>query len=96
LDFIEKIANTEKPLSPFIESLKTIANKEIVLEHIVIGKSGSRNQLTGRAPSEQSAINFKNRLAGQEKLSNVSLPLSDITIEPDKSVTFNLSFEIKS
>ena len=92
LDFIEKTANQETSWSPLLSALSEVAGKEIIIEHLIAGKN-ARDTLTGQAQSEQSAINFKNRLATDERFKNVNLPLSDLNIEPDKSVRFNITFE---
>lgn len=93
LTFIEKMTEQEASWSPFMRAISEVAGKGIVIEHLIANKANSRNTITGQASSEEAAISFKNRLAADSRFKNVKLPLSDLTIEPDKSVTFNLSFE---
>ncbi len=55
---------------------------------------GSRRSavITGQAASEVATVDFKNRLTDQPGFKQISLPLSNITSNPDNSVSFSLNF----
>lgn len=94
LDFIEKIASQENTWSDIIQSVSNQIGPDVIIERLLLDKANLKGLITGRAVSEQEAINFKNRLASIEGFSELSLPLSNLKANPDNTIAFTVSFAI--
>ncbi len=95
LSWIEKVAPQEAAWSTFTQHMQAVAGNEIMLERLFADKTNKTVQISGKAPSEQSAIAYKNRLVKEPLIENLLLPLSNLRTEADKRVSFSLSFKVK-
>jgi len=82
--------------SPFLEQLNNLASSSITIDRILIQSLTTPVRLQGRANDEKTVINFKGILAKQLNITNVNLPLTNIQAAPDRRVSFELFFTIKS
>jgi hypothetical protein len=89
-----EIAKQQSPSwSPLFVKLNSLLNKDISLTRVFIDASRSSALLSGNAKDEATAVNFKNALA-QEGFKSVSLPLSNIVLNPNRTVSFMLTFKL--
>lgn len=80
---------------PILKQLNQIA-ADVTLERILVDRPSGALTLSGDAPTEQAAIDFKNRLTAAKNITDVSLPLSNLKTEADKTVSFTLTAKVKS
>jgi hypothetical protein len=96
LGLVAKAGTQEVAWSPFLNKLITVAGAGITLDRISADRQSLAVSVTGRAINELSAIGFKNRLIKEKNITNVSLPLSNISTGKDGSVSFSLTFKLTS
>jgi hypothetical protein len=88
------IAKQQSPnWSPFLTKINSLLTRDVSLTRIFLDISRSSVLLNGNAKDEATAVNFKNALA-QEGFKGVSLPLSNIVVNPNKTVSFTLTFKL--
>lgn len=93
------VSNAKKSIpkwAPFFQQLNGLAGSEVVYNKIIIPSLTSPVTIQGRANSEQAVIAFKNSLISQTNFEKVNLPLTSIHPTPDRKVTFEISFSVKS
>jgi Tfp pilus assembly PilM family ATPase/Tfp pilus assembly protein PilN len=93
---VSNAKNSIPEWSPFFQQLNGLAGSEVVYDKIIVPSLGSLVTIQGRATSEQAVISFKNSLISQPNFEKVNLPLTSIHPTPDRKVTFQISFSIKS
>ena len=77
--------------SPLFSKIIVLAGRSISLERIVIQQASAF--LSGRAENEAAALAFKNALI-KEGFQGVTLPLSNIITNVDKTVSFSITFKL--
>ncbi len=82
--------------APFLEKLRDLAGKEIVLRRIFVQSLQTPVLINAQAPSEDKIIYFKNALASEPQFQDVSLPLGNIVPGNQGMIDFSISFKIKS
>ena len=80
------------PWSRFFSKISSIVKGGVSLVRILVNQDNSA-LIVGSAPSESSAIDFKNSLAKQG-FENVVLPLSEISTGKDGRVLFTITFKL--
>jgi len=96
LGLIEKVTTQENTWSQFIVKMQSLAGVEISIERLYADKVGKTVQISGKAQSEQAAINYKNRLLAVPEIENVLLPLSNLKTDANQRVSFSLTFKVKT
>lgn len=76
-----------------LEKIKSLAGSRVFIERLSI-ETDSSVFLVGRAVSDSVMIGFKNDLAKDSNFSEVVLPLSNVKVNADGTVSFNLQFRI--
>lgn len=79
--------------SALLTKINSLLKREISIIRISFDSQQSSVLLIGRADNEAAAVAFKNSLI-KEGFQNVVLPLSRITANPDKSVSFTVTFRL--
>jgi len=93
---IEKASLATPPFRDILLNLESIAQKNgITLDNIIIVSAELPIKISGRAPNNIAAIQFKNDLSAAQYFSEVDLPFTAITSLSDNSVGFNLSFKFR-
>ena len=88
------VASTQKSeWLPLLVKINTLAKNDVALTRILADSAQSSVVLIGKAADQSAAVNFKNALV-QDGFKNVSLPLSNIVVNLDKTVTFTLNFKL--
>lgn len=82
--------------SPLINKLKDLAGGRTMFNRLLIDSTQKIVMINGRSVNDTEVINFKNRLLKEENFFDVHLPLAAVSIRPDGSADFNLTFKIKS
>jgi hypothetical protein len=75
---------------------KIAANGNVTIDRMYIQSPDQPVILVAEAASEQSAVDFKNKLGAVKQLSQVNFPLSGITAKPDGSIAFTITFSVTS
>ena len=81
--------------SEILRKLQLLAGSELRLTQIRFEPGSGVLALTGTAGNERAAINFKNNLAKETAFTDLSFPLSAITVGPDGRASFTATFKIK-
>lgn len=76
-----------------LEKIKSLAGSKVAIERLSI-ETDLSVFLVGRAVSDSAMIGFKNDLAKDPSFSEVVLPLSNVKVNSDGTVSFNLQFKI--
>ncbi|MBI3045980.1 MAG: pilus assembly protein PilM [Candidatus Harrisonbacteria bacterium] len=79
--------------SPLFSKIIVLAGRGISLERILMDSQQASALLSGRADNEAAALAFKNALI-KEGFRGVTLPLSNIVANLDKSVSFTITFKL--
>lgn len=88
------IAKQQSPQwSPLFTQVNSLLTRDISLTRIFVDVSRSSVLLNGNAKDEATAVNFKNALT-QEGFKGASLPLSNIVLNPNKTVSFTITFKL--
>lgn len=91
---IEKSSTVSPAFKEILSVLETISVKNsVILENIDIISPESPVKISGKAPNNIAAIQFKNDLVATPNFKNVDLPFTAINSLSDNSVGFTLSFE---
>lgn len=83
-----------------LEKIKSLAGTKVTIERLSVETdlsvlpAGRQAFLVGRAVSDAAMIGFKNDLAKDSNFSEVVLPLSNVKVNEDGTVSFNLQFKI--
>ncbi len=94
VSMIEKSISVSPPFKDIISSLKSLADKDNVsIQSIDIVAPGAPVRISGQAPNNIVAIQFKNDLSAAPNFKDVDLPFTGITTLADNSVAFTMSFE---
>jgi len=75
--------------------LKLLAGSKITIERLSVDPDLSA-LLVGRAVSDSAVIGFKNSVEKEPNFKDVVLPLSNVKVNEDGTVSFNLQFKITS
>ncbi len=81
------------PRSPILIKIDSAAGGNVSLTRVFIDAERSAVLVAGRAGDQSTAVNFKNALVA-EGFQNVSLPLSDIVLNQDRTVSFTITFSL--
>lgn len=93
---IEKSSLATLPFREVLSKLQAVANKnDVFLDNVDIISTESPVKISGRAPNNIAAIQFKNDLSAVPNFSQVDLPFTAITSLSDSSVGFNLTFRFR-
>ena len=95
-NLVEKSALAKEqdiPWSPFFSKINSVVKKDMSLTRIFVDTKRTSVLLSGTANDEATAVNFKNSLI-EEGFKNVSLPLSNIVINSNKTVSFTITFKL--
>ncbi|MBI4991746.1 MAG: pilus assembly protein PilM [Candidatus Harrisonbacteria bacterium] len=93
LDKIFAARGQKSELSATLTRVNASLKNDVNITRILLDSSQSSALLTGKAADQSAAVNFKNTLF-QGGFKNVSLPLSNIVVNPDKTVSFTLTFKL--
>jgi len=80
--------------SVFLTRLNNLARSEILLRRVNI--LGLEVAVSGASEDESAVLSFKDRLLEEKNFEGVSLPLANINANPDGTVSFNLTFRLKT
>jgi Tfp pilus assembly protein PilN len=78
-------------VSGLFNELQRVSIGRATLLGLTLDVQGGSIRVSGRAPSEVSAIGFKNALGNNPNFTEVSLPFANIQAQPDGSVLFQLT-----
>ncbi|MFH1758992.1 MAG: hypothetical protein ABH822_00310 [Patescibacteria group bacterium] len=95
---VEKAAAADEasePWSPMFYLLRNLAGGEIVIEQIQIQQGLLSVTMSGSGDSERAVVAFKERVAKQNGIKDVILPLTDIKIDPLGRAEFTLRFKLE-
>lgn len=95
LDKIERLQKNEIAWSSLLTDITKRAGDKILITKVDLHRIASNAGISGRGASDTEVLAFKEALRSNPLITAVDLPLSNISVEPDKSVTFNLSIAIK-
>ena len=95
LDLALKAQELSPDWSPFLEKIKTLAGTKVTIERLSVEPDLSVF-LIGRAVSDSAVIGFKNAMEKELNFKDVVLPLSNVKVNEDGTVSFNLQFKIAS
>ena len=79
--------------SPFFYKINSLIGSKISLTRIFVDAEQKSALLIGKTDDQATVVNFKNSLI-QEGFKNVSLPLSNIVVNADKTVSFTITFSL--
>jgi hypothetical protein len=88
VEVLSKTSEKERIWSPFLAEIQKIAGKDVAIKKISID-SNLAFVLNGSAKNDESAISLKERLASLPFVTNVTLPLSQITKEGENGIFFD-------
>lgn len=94
-DYALKAQELSVPWSPLLEKLRLLSGTRVTIERFFV----DQNMLAlviGKAVNDSAVIAFKNTVEKEENFTDVVLPLSNIKVNPDGTVSFNLQFKISS
>ncbi|TSC83102.1 MAG: Uncharacterized protein G01um101419_253 [Parcubacteria group bacterium Gr01-1014_19] len=75
--------------------IRSLAGQKITIDRFYIDQSLSALMIA-KASNDSAVINFKNAMLKEPNFENVVLPLSNIKVNQDGTVSFTLQFKIKS
>lgn len=81
--------------SLLLEKVKALASQKVTIERFFVDENLSA-LIIGRAISDSAVISFKNSFEKEVNFKDVVLPLSNITVNKDGTVSFTLQFKINS
>ena len=81
------------PWSPFFSKINSLIGSKISLTRIFVDTERNSALISGNTDDQSTVVNFKNSLI-QEGFKSVSLPLSNIIINTDKTVSFTITFSL--
>ncbi len=81
------------PWSPFFSKINSLIGSKIALTRISVDTERNTVLLSGNTDDQSTVVNFKNSLI-KEGFKNVSLPLSNIIVNVDKTVSFIITFSL--
>ena len=76
--------------SPLFQKVTDLAGSSVTVKRLLV--QDDTVTVNGLAPSELSAIAFKNRLGGEPGVRDVALPVTNIRVNPNGTVEFTLTF----
>jgi hypothetical protein len=90
---VASVKSGSHPWVNFFSKIKSLADKNgVTIESFNIQSFNAPIVLSGRAPDHNTIIKFKNVLVADPSFKEVDLPLSQISLGSDNSVSFNLNF----
>ena len=95
LTLIKDARTLEKNIYPFISKILTIG-EDIQITRLSFKDIGSPVELRGNAPSSIAATQFQRRLSEEPNITELRLPIADLTTTPDGRAMFVMSFRITS
>ena len=81
--------------SGFFEKMRVLTGTQVSIRRIQVDPALS-GLVLGKAVSDSAVIVFKNALSKEPNFKDVSLPLSNIKVNEDGSVSFSLNFKLTS
>lgn len=81
--------------APLLGDIAAAANTSVFIDRIFIQSVEAPVALTARAANENVMLAFKNALAGEPSLYEISLPLENITRAGGDAVRFTMSFRVR-
>ena len=91
---IKSVRGNSLPWYDVLNHLGNVAEaSHVKLKSVNILSLNSPISLFGTAADYNTVLDFKNTLSSDPEFLNVNLPLTQISIAPDNSVSFNLSFQ---
>lgn len=79
---------------PLFGRLKQLAGGTVIFRELSVQKE--QVTVSAAAPSQVAALNFKNKLALEKNFEGVDLPLASLTENADRTVSFSMTFKVKS
>lgn len=95
VDLVAKAQELSTDWSPLLEKIASLAGQRVTIEKFSVGQDLSA-LLNGRAVSDSAVIAFKNAVEKEPNFKDVVLPLSNITVNKDETVSFTLQFKVAS
>lgn len=95
IDLAIKSYNERSRWSVLFEKIKLLTPENVDVRRIFIQSINAPVLITAHSADEQSAIDFKNKLAGSQDFKNVDLPINRI-VSSSRGVDFTIILEIKS
>jgi hypothetical protein len=86
----------ETVISPFLRKIKELAGSDAVLLRISTQPADGSVTLNISSPSLDRSQRFVDKLKATPQLQNVAQPLESLSIDPDGSVTFIVTFKLAS
>lgn len=94
-----KAQDLSDPWSPLYDkilaNIRGLSGQNVRIERLYIDQSLSALMI-GKASNDSAVINFKNAMAKEPNFADVILPLSNIKVNSDGTVSFTLQFKISS
>jgi Tfp pilus assembly protein PilN len=91
---IKSVRSTVSPWYDYLSLLNNLADSnKIKIRSLSISSIGAPITLFGSATDYNAALNFKNVLSSNGSFSNVSLPITQITIASDNTASFSVTFQ---
>ena len=79
--------------TPFLRRMQSLGKGSVTIERISINEGGSAS-IGGSVSSREAAIEYKNMLANEPGISEVSLPLSSLFVGGGGIMSFSISFKV--
>lgn len=95
VDLALKAQELSEPWSPLLEKISLLAGQRITIERFFVDQNSSA-LILGRAANDSAVIAFKNSIEKESNFKDVVLPLSNIKVNPDGTVSFTLQFKVAS
>ncbi|MEK7192314.1 MAG: pilus assembly protein PilM [Patescibacteria group bacterium] len=81
--------------SPLFAKLQSLAGRNITIDRVYVDEKFNA-LILGRASNDKAVLNFKETLAKQSNFKDVVLPLVNIKVNTDGTVSFSLNFKVDS
>ncbi len=95
VDYALAAQNATPAWSGFYAKMKTLSGSQVKLNRIFVDPSLS-GLILGKSVNDSAVIAFKNTLVSEPNFKDVTLPLSNIKVNEDGSVSFSLNFKLTS
>lgn len=95
VDFALAAQEVSVPWSPLLLKIQSLAGAKVSIDRLYVDQSMSA-LIVGKADTDSAVITFKNAIDKEENFKDVILPLSNIKVGQDGSVSFSLNFKVVS
>ncbi len=95
VDLVGSAKKSDVRIAPFLNYLKQLAGTDISFDRLTIQSLSSQIIIIGSAPNNNSVLDFKKKLDGQNQFTNVDVPLSEIAMRSDGKVSFRATFLVR-